>query len=172
MTISIRDAATWKTATPYVKDAGTWKALTNGYVKDAGSWKEFFTAEVVSISANFVGGTSISPTDCTVTYALRNNGNISRVFNGAITTIGTWLTPGTSAANYEVMATLSSGVSPTGGSGLGTWLSLASDQSWFLTNTLNGTFTRTCVLAVQIRRASDGVVMASASVTIEADVDV
>jgi hypothetical protein len=40
--LSVKDAGTWKTATPYAKDAGTWKAATEVHVKDAGVWKKVF----------------------------------------------------------------------------------------------------------------------------------
>lgn len=172
MTISIRDAGTWRGATPYVKDGGTWKALTAGYVKDAGTWKQFFAAntDVVSISATAVTGFKITPTDVTVTYSIDAAGTITRVVNGVLNTVGTWITPGSSAANYQVMATYVSGDTLSGGSGLGTWLNCTSDQAWFLTNTFNGDNTKQTVIFVQIRRASDGVVVASANVTITATV--
>lgn len=38
MTVSIKDAGTWKDATVYAKDGGAWK-LAEVYIKDAGVWK-------------------------------------------------------------------------------------------------------------------------------------
>jgi hypothetical protein len=167
--LHLNDAGTWRQIrNVYVNDAGTWRTIQNIYVNDAGTWRQVYQAAVVFLTATSAGGTSFSPTNATVTYSLRNTGSISRVFNGNLSTIGQWIDP-TSAANggtpYECRATLLSGTSPSGDS-LSTWLAMTADRSWFLSRTSVGT--TTCQLTVEIRRASDGVVLTSQTVTITA----
>jgi hypothetical protein len=76
--------------------------------------------------------------------------------------IADWLAPVIDPGAYEARMTLTSGAFDTGT--VDAWLSLASDQSWSETAN-NGTESASGTL--EIRRASDGVVLASCSVTLE-----
>lgn len=107
-----------------------------------------------------IGGTG------TASYKLGSNG-VASASAGTPTLVaisGEWLVSGT-ASNFEAYATWSgSGGTVTGTTG--SWLGLGSDRTWSLEET-NGTATRT--LAVQIRRASTGVVLDTATITFTVD---
>jgi hypothetical protein len=72
-----------------------------------------------------------------------------------------WITPQAGMDQYEVRATLLGGNTPTGT--LGTWLSLDVNRQWSLNN-IN--YDRECDLLIEIRRKSDGVIVASGTVNI------
>lgn len=82
-----------------------------------------------------------------------------------------WATPrnGTPGTAYEVRATVQSGTTPTGSS-VGVWLALSSNREWLHQNPTSGT-TRQCSLLVEIRPAGGGVVLTSATISIDATVE-
>jgi hypothetical protein len=73
-----------------------------------------------------------------------------------------WLTPAVSPGDYEVRMTVTSGAFDFGT--VDTWLSLAIERQWLETAN-NGTESASGTL--EIRRASDSVVLASSSVTLQ-----
>jgi hypothetical protein len=97
----------------------------------------------------------VAPTMAVVTYTLNSDG--TRNF-------GNWLLIGTNT-DYECRATITSG-GLTGGDSTGAWLSLGTTRMWYVhaTNTVV-----TCTLTIEIRRASDGVVLDTATVTLDAE---
>lgn len=97
----------------------------------------------------------------TVGYSLRSDGTISSENQGGDAVIGSWLTPGVNMANYEAYATLLSGSSP---GTMDTWLNLGTTRTWSLSRLSMATGTST--FALYIRRASDGSVLDSATITI------
>lgn len=78
--------------------------------------------------------------------------------------IDQWATGTINSADYEIRATKISGTTPTG-SPLSTWLSMFSGQSWTIEATA---LTRRCVLRIEIRRASNGVILDSCRVDLTA----
>lgn len=78
-----------------------------------------------------------------------------------------WMTPGGTASDYSLYFQLNSGTL-SGGSTVNTWLPLESAASFLLTRNTVGTSTVTATIS--IRRDSDGVVLDSANITIEATV--
>lgn len=101
----------------------------------------------------------------TATYIIDNDG---RVKDGNSAILESWLISGTNSS-YEVRATVVSGTLTSGSTG--SWLSCASDASWSLVNSLQNNSVKTCVLTIEIRLASTGVVQDSATVTLFAESD-
>lgn len=88
-----------------------------------------------------------------------SNGLQSSFVNNSQSIDGAWVTPATSAPNWEVRATVLSGDTPTG-SAVGSWLSLTSDRTWTVTASLEGS-TVTSTIQLEFRRISDLVVDAN-----------
>lgn len=77
-----------------------------------------------------------------------------------------WDSQPATVGDYEVRLTRNSGTSPTG-SALGTWLPLSSTQTWVLTASAGNVLTSN--LTAEIRKTSSGVVLATATIILEAD---
>jgi hypothetical protein len=113
--------------------------------------------------------TEISPTNSTVSFTVRSNGQITTVATG--TNNGTWLLAG-QAADYEIRYTKTSGV-VSGGDSTNTWLNLATTRSWNVTETTNGYATEECGGTLEIRMASSPqTVLHSFSLSMEAIVEI
>lgn len=82
--------------------------------------------------------------------------------------IGNWLVGGV-GAGYEVRTTVT-GDAPTSGSATGSWVSLGSNQLWTWQQIGNGIRSAACV--TEIRRTSDGAVVASAVWTVYVEVTI
>jgi hypothetical protein len=120
------------------------------------------TKEVVSLLSVTVSDDQASPTTATASYSLRNDGFVA---HKGVSTGALWVSPGTGAPNYECMATVTSGSLSSGTSG--SWLPLTSTQTWSrVSGAINNTFT--VVFTLDIRRASDHVVVATATITLKA----
>lgn len=161
-TVSVKDGGTWKTGTAYVKDGGTWKAWLvgagGGGPGPGGS---------VAISDQSPYTYNITPTSSTAEYSLKNDGVAQYIDSVGTTPIsGEWLVSG-SAADFEVRATATSGTLTYGTTG--SWESLGTTRAWGVTRTTIGI--KSCTLTIEIRRASDGVVLDSATITLSAEVD-
>lgn len=75
-----------------------------------------------------------------------------------------WITPQVNMAAYEIRVDLAAGSDPLDvNAGLGVWLSAVTGPSWGYFNT----YAKVGNLAVQIRRASDGVVVDTATIDVE-----
>lgn len=108
---------------------------------------------------NFFGGGGSS-----ATIRFKSNGSYEKQTNSAgIVSYGNWCNPPGNASLYEIRATVASGLSVTG-SATASWLALTADRAWTLTRILTGI--HESVLTVEVRRASDGVVMDSATITL------
>jgi hypothetical protein len=165
--LHLNDAGTWRQIqNVYVNDAGTWRQIQNVYVNDAGTWRLVYQAAVVFLTNIFAGHTAISPSNAFAAYELQADGDIQTYHGGTNGDSGDWITPksASGASSYEVRATLLSGTTPAGT--LGSWLALSVARSWSLSRSTIGT--TTCDLTVEIRRASDGTILTSQTVTIEA----
>jgi hypothetical protein len=161
MTISVRDAGVHKTATPSVKDAGAWKDWVSGHVKDAGVWREFFSAVTVSLVATGYTRAGASP----ASFRIGNDGVVyAPVGGGDLISQYSWLLAG-AAGDYEVRVDVTSGSLSTGTAG--TWLNCGTTQTWTRQSGA-GTF-QSCTFTVQMRRASDGTVLATAEIGLTCD---
>lgn len=84
-------------------------------------------------------------------------------------TLETWLLAGYSSANYQIRATVSSGVTPTGDS-TGVWLALSSGRSWSVSETSAVAGVTSSSLYIEIRdAAAPNTVRASATFGLYAD---
>ena len=108
----------------------------------------------------------VNPADATASFTLANTGNYSSLGNIAAPS-GAWVNPGANAGLYEARATVNSG-SVTSGT-TGSWLALTADRTWTRTQTSVGS--SSAGLGMEIRRASDGTVVASFTVNLSANVD-
>ena len=119
-------------------------------------------ANTITITDQVYETTRVLPSSASVGYTLENDGDVIRTINAVPTDVGDWIVPKASApGSYECRATKLSGVNPTSGSALATWLALTSLQSWGLArNTLGSS---TCVLLIEIRLG--GTTLGSCQVT-------
>jgi hypothetical protein len=107
--------------------------------------------------------TAIDPADASVDYVLTETG-LARS-NGV--TLHGWLTPVVSPGDFEVRATVNSGAFTTGT--VGAWEALSAARTWTRTRTAIGTSAVNATF--EIRRASDGVVLDSATIILTATVE-
>lgn len=168
MPMSVNDAGTWRTLQDvYVNDAGTWRRIQEVWVNEAGTWRLVHVGDVVSIEDQTVAQTEFSPTPATVSYQLQGDGDVEATAGGSPFPLGTWITPTSSAgAAYEVRATIVSGSLTSGTTG--TWQALNANRTWTLTRFSVGL--SETILTIEIRRASDGAVLTSATITLQAQV--
>jgi hypothetical protein len=133
--------------------------------------RDFRSHTVISIDNRNVVDAVIDPTDAQAGYQLSSAGDVEELtgLGPTVTDVGDWISPKLGMGNYEVRATLNSGTSPTG-SALNTWLVLSTSRFWQIQRTTIGT--NLSQLLIEIRLASSGVVMDSATIDLEATVEV
>lgn len=119
---------------------------------------------VITLAASYSpSDVATSPASATCTFGLTAAGDVT--VNGA--DVGDWITPKGGFGNYECNLTVNSGSTPTG-SATATWLNLGTNRSWTISQSGVGTNTSNCT--IQIRLASSGAVLDSATVTFSATV--
>lgn len=125
----------------------------------------------ISISNVTANSIQVNPVDATAQYSLTSSGDIrATAGNNTLVDIGDWISPKGGASNfYEARATVTSGSLTTGTTGA--WLGLGTTRTWTLTQSSAG-LTSTCIFTVEIRRASDSVVVDSATITLTANKDI
>lgn len=96
----------------------------------------------------------------TASYSIGNDGRVTTVAGGFYEY---WDSASWSVANYEVRATQVSGVTIAGT--LGSWLNCGTTRTWSIT----GTGSNLGTMTVQIRDATSLAVLASATITIDAE---
>jgi hypothetical protein len=140
---------------------------TSGGVDVSNLWAALGTAAYANISNQTLvdevnGGSAEARYELGSNGIARKNQRISGTWS-MVAIPGEWLTTGI-ATDYEVRATLLSGTTPNrpGSASVGTWLSLGTTRYWGLSTTVPQTLT--CSLLVEIRRASSGVVLDSATI--------
>jgi hypothetical protein len=105
----------------------------------------------------------------TATLAISSDGTVSGTGNVSSFSAN-WITPTSAAgANYDVRVQVLSGNTPSGSS-LNTWLPLSSNYFWTLSQ--SGIGFLTSELGMEIRSAASGQVLASATYTVSATVEV
>ncbi len=150
----------------WVNDNGTARRIQEIWVNDSGTARQVFVSDVVSISdlIAYCETSSPGPT-ATATYRLESDGDIGATeANNTVNDVGDWIAPKTNMANYECRADVTSGTLSSGTTGA--WQSLSTTRTWTRINA--GTGTIDAVFTLQIRRASDAVVVATASITLRA----
>lgn len=116
-----------------------------------------------------VTATAISPANATAVYQINLNGLVQGIRNGVTATEGTWLLGGLNS-DFEVMASLTSGALD-GGSALDTWLVCSSTRAWTRQRTSDASGTSSATLNVQMRDVATHTVLDTATITLEAVVD-
>jgi hypothetical protein len=120
-----------------------------------------FGGETVSIDDRSVSETTVSPNPAEALYELTSGGDVYVDPGG---TVETWVSPApTSPGSYEVKATVTAGALSSGTTG--SWLALSSNRSWSVGPVTLGNANAT--LTIEIRK--DGVVLDSATITLEAE---
>ncbi len=153
----------------WVNDAGTARRINEIWVNDSGTARLVFTGDVISIADVTAASSVASPTNATASYSLGNDGDIDRTAGtNTVSDQGDWISPRTGMAGYEARATVTSGALTSGTEG--TWLSLASTRTWSLTISGVAPGSGSCVFTLEIRRALDGVVLDTATITLTAQV--
>lgn len=126
------------------------------------------SSDVVALGGTTANDEVIDPNDASATYTIANTGVESQTTSSSgLFTLGNWVTPTGNAANYECRLTVSSGTFT--GSSTGSWLACSSSRSWTVSQTSIGT--NSADGTIEIRRASDLVVVATASVVLTAQVN-
>ena len=101
----------------------------------------------------------------TAGYTINSNGRVQ----DQASTLESWLLGSGTNSNYEVRATVDSGTLTSGTTG--SWLNCGTSRSWSKSNSAMNNSVVTCVLTIEIRLASSGVVQDSATVTLSAESD-
>lgn len=117
---------------------------------------------LVSLAASYaVTDIKVSPNDASATWTLDADGSIS---SG-----GRWCNKTPLPSRYEVRATTISGTLTSGTTG--SWTSLDTDQTWTVSRTINTAGVNEWVGTIEIRDAASLTVLASAQLTLTAEVE-
>jgi hypothetical protein len=146
----------------YVNDGGVARRIKEAYINDAGTARQVYANGDVAI----VTGTKTATGFGLGLYELNSDGTRTTLNSEAGTQ--TWINPRGGMWQYEVFATQTSfsGAGSAGGS-FGSWLTLTGTRSWTVNRPSSaGAGSDQLVVALQIRRAFDSVVVATATITI------
>lgn len=152
----------------WVNDSGVARRIQEIWVNDSGTARRVYVSDVISIDSVTAdsNGTAGIGGSATAVYVLDSAGDIRyTVGSDSVTDNGDWIAPKTNMANYECRATLTSGTLSSGTTGA--WLSLGTTRSWTRSRTISPGLTTT-TFTLEIRRATDGVVMDTATITLQA----
>ena len=129
--------------------------------------------DVINIQVPFVVANGVGSGTLVAGYMLTNGGEeryeTEQEANPDYAELfGNWVTPTSSASNYECRMTQNSGDTLTNSSGLGTWLALSSTRSWeYLVTDVQGS--RSGNFTIEIRPAGGGAVLDSSTFSISAN---
>ena len=154
----VRVGGAWQRANKiFARVGGAWTEVRTAFVRVGGAWQPFHFNDVVSISDESI--TDVGGFSANASLIFRATGGLeAQRANAGNYALPNWLTPPGGGSRYQIRATVQAGsVNGTTGS----WLSLGSDQSWFVASIAGGG--QSCSLLIEIRRASDGVVVDSAT---------
>lgn len=150
-----------------IKKSGSW--VTAGFVKvkKAGVWETVWPLGVAISNQNISEG---DPSSALARYRLNSDGSVYSITNnGGTVALEVWKLGG-AAGDYEARATVNSGaLTGIGNSATGSWLNLGTTRTWGCsTVSPPPPSSNTCNMTIEVRRASDGVVLDSASVVVTA----
>lgn len=146
----------------WVNDAGTARRIQEIWVNDNGTARMVFQNETISLSnATITRNDGGAP----VEYRLDSDGGIYRRTGSTFVQFASWTNNPSTVGNYECLATLTSGTLQSGTTGA--WMSLSTDRVW-AEGAPAGTI-QSCSFTIEIRRVSDAVVLATASITLRCD---
>jgi len=143
------------------RSAGAWVGVDLVLRQLSGAWVVLWKR----VALDDISITHFPPSgSATAGYRLNSSGVAESLEGVAYATVGQWIAIGTSD-DFECRATITGGALSSGTTGA--WLSLTSSREWKVTKTSSGV--ATADLTIEIRRASTGVVRATASITLEAE---
>jgi hypothetical protein len=153
-----------------VDSGGVSRLAQRVFVIDSGGVARLIhNGDQITIGNMLARAQTIQPTTAVASYSLASDGDIDATNNSnVVVDRGDWIIPKTNMALYEARMTTVSG-SLTSGT-IGSWLALNVTRTWENTRSGIGAGTTTYVGTLEIRRASDGLVMGTATITIEAEV--
>lgn len=105
-------------------------------------------------------------------YTLSSTGDITFTISGdtnGTQDIGDWISPKSGMANYECLATVTSGT--LSGGIAGSWLSLDTPRSWSRNRTSILTGQTSCTFTLQIRKVGTTTVLATATIVLVAQTE-
>ena len=141
---------------------GTWKQVQSIWVGVGGAWKkawDYIRADAIAVD---VAGYDFFEGPCSAAFQYGSDGNVYGIENGGSpTNIGQWLLVG---ANTQFQIYLSGTGDTLSGSALNTWHAGNTGPSWTLS--ANGGESKSWSGTLQIRRASDSVVVDTAAVSL------
>lgn len=158
----------------FVNDNTVLREIVRWSLNDATTLRHVFAVQV-SITNQSPTTVKLGPLDAFAGYQINSNGEVHRSANGSVqdiyaTTAETWLVSG-AVADYECMMHKNSGDAPNSAASslLDTWLACSTSRQWGYwitapTGVMDGDFT------ISIRRASDQVVLDTATVLIHCEV--
>lgn len=153
----------------WVNDNGVQRRLKECWVNDNGVQRCFFRSDVISIGISALLGSSVSPANPSVFYSLLSSGvkqtSESRDGTSPAVNNSDWVTPTSSASNFECFATVLTGSFSSGS--FGSWLALTSSRTWSLTRSTTGS--SVARMNLQIRRVGDSAISASADIQMTAN---
>lgn len=171
MSVDIGVGGAWKDVNAIsVGVGGAWKAVQKGWIGVGGVWKVFYEYLAATLTDRTINDFATSPANAAAGIKIDSDGGVYRLNGSTYTFVETWLTGGGTAADYEsrwtsTSGTLSSGVEAT-------WQSCSVDTGYNRNNNLDALSTETCTGTLEIRSASSGTVLATATITLNANVDV
>lgn len=136
-------------------------SMSNLYGKSA-------VSATISISDRTNGAYNVDAV-ATAAYRLGSDGIVYGGENGGYYFIENWITPQSGMADYEALATVTSGTLSSGTAG--TWLNLGTTQTWTRTKGGASSGTSTVTFTVQIRKVGTTTVLDTATITLGATVD-
>lgn len=156
----VKASGAWNVASSvHCKVSGTWKPVRQIWAKVSGVWQKVYAQALAVALANATVNDSSFTGTCY--FKLKADGTVEdSEFNSYP---GEWLTAGV-PEDAECRATVTSGSLSSGTTG--TWLALSADRTWQVNRFTDGS--KNCVFTLEIRRASDGTVLATASISITA----
>ena len=119
---------------------------------------------------NYINNIVMAGETAIAVYQIASNGKVYKTQGATTTEVEQWCTPTSEASNYEVYATLNSSAGGGLDSGTtGAWLSLNTNRTWAVYESTSGNLS-SVELGMQIRRIGTSTVLASATITLEAEV--
>lgn len=167
MTLYVRSGGSWvPKSLIYVRSGGVWVAKNSAFKRVGGVWVQFLT-QLVTLTSRTISETyTLATAACYLRLGPTGQASEERTSTGTTNISGQWLNSG-AASDYQAQCTQISGATITSDTGhaLGTWYALGyGNIDWGLVNGAAGT-TVTAVGKVDIRLASSGAVLASATIT-------
>lgn len=163
-----QDGPSQRTATNlYYQDGVTTRTITEAWYQDGGSLRKVWPAAAALLTNHTISAISGSG-PVTATFTLASSGAASGATSpggtGGGTYSGEWMVVGP-ASGYEARFTILSGALSAGTAG--SWLNLGTTRAWSVSRaTIDNSL---CQGTVEIRDATTLVVLATATITLEAD---